>query len=380
MLEIIMISLLVVLIIFVAILTIIVIKKNKSSNIDEIKKQNAELEKNLIDKLYLLNSQTQVKNTSDLKDLTAQINTTMYNFRIQTSEFLDNKMRDLNSSMSNNIQSNFINANNTIKEMIASLSEVKKAQTSLENAQKDIVNLQNLLSDKRTRGNFGEMQLNTILYNIFGEYSSSSCYEIQHVLYSDDDKKVIADALIKCPPPINDICIDSKFPLENYRKMIDNYNIKTEYTHFFYLFESDVKREINEVASKYIIPGVTSSQAIVFLPSEAIFAEINANHINLIDYAQKRNVWLTSPTTLMAFLTTIASLLENIKFTKNLEVIKINLKKLSILFDNYKDRWDKLSKDIEKVHLDTKNISTTTDKITRNFSKIMSSDKVENIE
>ena len=136
------------------------------------------------------------------------------------------------------------------------------------------------------------------------------------------------------------------------------------------MFKSDVKKHIDAISSKYIIPGITSDQAILFLPAEAIFAEINAYHNDLLDYAYKHKVWITSPTTLISTLTTIQVIIKNIERDKYTKVIHQELRLLDEEFKRYKDRWDKLYRSIETVSRDVKDIYTTTDKITKRFNSI----------
>jgi DNA recombination protein RmuC len=157
--------------------------------------------------------------------------------------------------------------------------------------------------------------------------------------------------------------VDSKFPLENYRKMNEDKSFQGD-------FRNDLKKHINDIASKYIIKGETSDLAILFLPAEAIFAEINAYHENLIDYARQKSVWIASPTTLMALLTTIMAVVRDIKTKEQAKKIQEELMKLSKNFKLYKERWEQLSKHIDTVHKDVKEISTTTSKISDEFSKI----------
>jgi DNA recombination protein RmuC len=131
-----------------------------------------------------------------------------------------------------------------------------------------------------------------------------------------------------------------------------------------------MKKHIDAIASKYIIPGVTSDQAILFLPAEAIFAELNAYHTEIIDYAYKKRVWITSPTTLISTLTTIQVIIKNLERDKYTSVIHQELKLLDEEFKRYKERWDKLSRSIETVGKDVKEIHTTTEKITKRFNSI----------
>ncbi len=290
-------------------------------------------------------------------------------FKDKTNQYLDNKITQIDNKLSQNINDNFKNSRETFNEMIKSLETVKQAQYQLEKTQDDIVSLQNLLSDKKTRGNFGELQLETILYNIFGESNQNSVYQIQYKLPTQNGN-FIADAILKCPQPLGTICIDSKFPLENYNRLINESKNSPLYSQYSKAFKADLKKHIDDISSKYIQEGITSSQAIMFLPSEAIFAEINANFYESIKYGQEHNIWITSPTTLMAFLTTVQTMLKNVKFSQNLDIIKENLKNLSKLFNNYKQRWDTLSKHIESVSNDVKDINITSEKISNNFNKI----------
>lgn len=140
----------------------------------------------------------------------------------------------------------------------------------------------------------------------------------------------------------------------------------------FKLFKSDVKKHIDAIASKYIIDGITSDEAIMFLPAEAVFAELNAYHPELLKYAYERKVWICGPTTLMSTLSTISMILKNIERDKYTKVIHEELNKLGVEFKRYKERWDKLSKSIDSVSSEVKDIHTTTDKISKKFESINS--------
>ena len=135
-------------------------------------------------------------------------------------------------------------------------------------------------------------------------------------------------------------------------------------------FKMDVKKHVDAISSKYIIPGITSDQAIMFLPAEALFAEINAYHSDLVEYAHKKRVWICSPTTLISTFTIIEVLLKNMERDKYASIIHDELNKLGVEFSRYKDRWDKLSRSIETVNKDIENIHVTTDKISKRFDSI----------
>ena len=229
----------------------------------------------------------------------------------------------------------------------------------------DIISLQSVLTDKKTRGIFGEINLKHIMSNVFGE-NNEKIYKLQYQFNGN----VIADCVLFAPEPLGTIAIDSKFPLENYQIMVNKNNSPEIRVQAEKMFKMDVKKHIDAISTKYIIPGVTSDQAILFLPAEAIFAEINAYHQDLIEYSYKKKVWLTSPTTLISTLTTIQIIIKNMERDKYEKVIQQELKLMDVEFKRYKERWDKLYRSIETVSKDVKEIHTTTDKITKRFDSI----------
>ena len=203
------------------------------------------------------------------------------------------------------------------------------------------------------------------MVSVFGE-NNDSIYKMQYTFNTG----VIADCVLFAPEPLGTIAIDSKFPLENYRLMIDKSVGIVERQNAEKQFKMDVKKHIDAIANKYIIDGVTSDQAIMFLPAEALFAELNAYHEDIIDYAYKKRVWIASPTTLMSTLTTIQLVIKNIEKDKYTSIIHEELNKLATDFGRYKERWDKLSRSIEAVSRDANDIHITTDKISKRFDAI----------
>ena len=277
---------------------------------------------------------------------------------------LDNKLMQINNKVNERLDENFEKTNKTFTNVLERLSKIDEAQKKIDNLSNDIISLQSVLTDKKTRGVFGEVNLKNIMYNIFGE--NDKIYQMQYKFNNDS----IADCVLFAPQPLGLIAIDSKFPLEHYQIMVDKKNDITVRERAEKLFRNDMKKHIDAIASKYIIDGVTSDQAILFLPAEAIFAEVNAYHPDIIEYAYKKRVWLTSPTTLISTLTTIQIIMKNIERDKYTTVIHNELKLLSNEFNRYKERWDRLYKNIETVSRDVKDIHTTTDKITKRFNAI----------
>lgn len=280
---------------------------------------------------------------------------------------IEDRLMIINEKVNERLDQNFEKTNKTFTSILERLSKIDEAQKKIEELSSDIVSLQSVLTDKKTRGIFGEVNLTYILANIFGD-RNDKIYQTQYTLKNG----YIADAILFAPEPLGTICIDSKFPLENYQKMLDRNLSKTERDDATKLFKSDVKKHIDAIATKYISPDETASEAIMFLPAEAIFAEINAYHEDLLQYAYNKKVWVASPTTLMSTLTIIEVILKNMERDKYAKIIHEELNRLSKDFSLYKDRWDKLSRSIDTVSKDVKDINITTEKITKRFESINS--------
>jgi len=335
-------------IIILIILSVIAIMKNVN-------------EANITERLGKLETTT-IKELSNFKvDMTKNMNEDFD----RMNEMLEYRLAMMNERVNERLDENFAKTNRTFTNILERLSKIDEAQKKIDNLSTDIVSLQSILTDKKTRGIFGEVNLNHILINIFGE-NNNRIYQIQYPFPNN----TIADAVIFAPKPLGTIAVDSKFPLENYRIMVDRTKSKIERELAEKQFKLDVKKHIDAIATKYIIPNITSTQAIMFLPAEAIFAEINAYHTELIEYANKKRVWITSPTTLMSTLTVIQVLLKNMERDKYSSIIHQELNKLGLEFSRYKERWNKLSRSIEAVNKDVENINITTDKITRRFETI----------
>ena len=278
---------------------------------------------------------------------------------------IEYKLTTINDKVNARLDENFEKTNKTFTNVLERLSKIDEAQKKIDSLSTDILSLQSILTDKKTRGIFGEVNLKHILVSVFGE-NNDKIYKLQYTF----ETGVIADCVLFAPEPLGMVAIDSKFPLDNYRLMIDKKAGIVERQNAEKNFKSDVKKHIDAIASKYIIKGVTSNQAIMFLPAEAIFAELNAYHPDIIDYAYKKRVWLASPTTLMSTLTTIELVIKNIEKDKYTSVIHEELNKLSVDFKRYKERWDKLSRSIDAVSRDANDIHITTDKISKRFDVI----------
>ncbi len=331
--------------ILIVILILVIITLTKNINEANITERLGKLEVNL---------------TKELGDLKLSLNKDFNNL----SEKNERRLLEINEKVNERLDQNFEKTNKTFMNVLERLSKIDEAQKKIDSLSSDIVSLQGILTDKKTRGIFGEVNLKHILSSVFGD--NDSLYKLQYTLPNG----FIADSILFAPEPLGTIAIDSKFPLENYRMMVDKKISGIEREKYEKMFTSDVKKHIDAIATKYIINGITTDQAIMFLPAEAIFAEINAYHPDIIDYSYKRHVWICSPTTLISTLTVIEMIVKNIERDKYTTIIHEELNKLGIEFSRYKDRWDKLSRSIDTVTKDVQEINTTTDKITKRFESI----------
>jgi len=232
------------------------------------------------------------------------------NFNTLTKR-IDDNLNNINKRVDERLNEGFEKTNKTFANILERLSKIDEAQKKIDSLSTNIVSLQDILTDKKSRGTFGEIQLNNILISIFGE-GNDKIYQIQKKLSNGN----ITDAVVYIPEPVGTLCIDSKFPLENYQRMIDKNISEFERAQSEREFKINIKKHVNDISSKYIISGETSEQAVMFIPAEAIFAEINAYHQDLIDYANSKKVWLASPTTLMSVLSTVQVILKNMEREK----------------------------------------------------------------
>ena len=324
------------------------------------------LMKNINEREITTRLQTLEINTmKELQSFKDDLNKSLHSDFEHLNEQVEKRLLAVNEQVNLRLDQNFEKTNKTFTNVIERLSKIDEAQKKIDILSSDIISLQSILTDKKTRGIYGEVHLKHLMSNIFGE-KNDNIYRLQYPLPNG----TVVDCILFAPSPLGTIGIDSKFPLEHYQKMVDRKLSKEERLIAEKQFKLDVKKHIDAIADKYIIEGVTSRQAIMFLPAEAIFAEINAYHQDLVDYAYRRRVFITSPTTLISTLTVIQMIIKNMEKDKYTSIIHEELNKLGLEFARYKERWDKLSKSIQTVNKDVENVSITTDKISKKFTSI----------
>ena len=277
------------------------------------------------------------------------------------SKTVDGRLEQIGGKVNERLDEGFKKTNETFVSVMARLATIDEAQKKIDGLTTNVVSLQELLGDKRSRGAFGEVQLEGLVRNIL----SPQAYEMQYTLPNGTR----ADCVLKLPEPTGMVAVDSKFPLENYHRMFDAPSAAEKLV-AEKQFKADIKKHVDDISSKYIIPEVTSDGAVMFIPAEAVFAEIHAHHSDVVDYAMQRRVWIVSPTTLMAVLNTARAVMKDVETRKQVHIIKDELGKLGKEFGRFDERMKKLADHIRQAHEDAQDVRTTSQKISKRFTSI----------
>lgn len=276
------------------------------------------------------------------------------------------KLQQVNQIVEQRLNDGFAKTTETFADIAKRLVLIDDAQRKLTDLSNNVLGLQEILADKKSRGAFGEIQLNNLIKNML----PSTNYALQYQLSNG----MRCDCILFLPSPTGNVVIDAKFPLENYQRYNSLDVGEADKKKFMQTFNQDVKKHINDIALKYIIPGETSNGAIMFIPAEAIFAEIHSKFPDLISLAHEKGVWLTSPTTMMAIVTTASAVLKDSATREHVHFIQEHLRLLAKDFGLFNERMEKLTKHLEAANTDAKEIHTSATKISKRFNAI---EKVE---
>lgn len=282
------------------------------------------------------------------------------------TKIVDTRLEEMSGKVSERLEAGFKKTNETFVSVMARLATIDEAQKKIDGLSVNVVSLQELLGDKRSRGAFGEVQLEGLIRNVL----PNSSFAMQHT-FSNGAR---VDCALFLPEPTGTVAVDSKFPLENYHRMTDSGQGDLIQAQAAKLFKADVKKHIDDISNKYIIANETSDGAVMFIPAEAVFAEIHAYHRDVVDYAMQKRVWMVSPTTLMAVLNTARAVLKDVEMRKQVHIIKDELGKLSKDFDRFDTRMKKLADNIRQAHENAQDVHISSQKISRRFAQI---EKVE---
>jgi DNA recombination protein RmuC len=275
---------------------------------------------------------------------------------------IDARLGEIAGKVNERLDEGFKKTNETFVNVMQRLATIDEAQKKIETLTGSVVSLQELLGDKRSRGAFGEVQLEALVRNVL----PTAAFDFQVTLSNG----ARADCVLRLPDPTGMVCVDSKFPLENYKLMLDPQANEADRAIAQKAFRSDVRKHVDAIASKYIIENETSDGAVMFVPAEAVFAEIHAYHPEVVEYSNARRVWIVSPTTLMAVLNTARAVLKDVETRKQIHVIKEALARLAVEFGRFDERLKKLADHIRQAHEDAEKIQITGGKISQQFQRI----------
>lgn len=275
-----------------------------------------------------------------------------------------NRLTEIEKHLNLNLTNNFDQTEKIIVNINEKMAKISESQNTLKDLSKDLVSLQSILNDKKTRGAFGEVELYTILNNVFG--ANQRRYQRQYKLSNG----AVADAVVFLGEDQEKIVIDSKFPLESYNNLYSEGLSKLDQEAYRKQFERDIKKHIDDIANKYLIKGETASVAYMFVPAEAVFAEIYGQHQAIVDYSYQRHVFIVSPTTLMAYLTVVKNIMLEQQKDERVRDIQNEFVKLGDEFKRFKERYEKINSDFNRTYKEFNDLTITSNKIIKRFEAI----------
>ena len=278
----------------------------------------------------------------------------------------DERLKEISGQVEKRLTEGFEKTTQTFGDILKRLALIDEAQKRITELSTNVVSLQEVLADKRSRGAFGEVQLEALVRNVLPEQA----FAFQKKLSNDK----VADCVLSLPPPTGNVAIDAKFPLESWRRMTDVSVTEPERKVAEKQFRQDIVKHISDIGEKYILPGETSDGAIMFIPAEAIFAEIHGHYPDLVERAMTARVWMVSPTTLWATLNMARAVLKDAATREEVHIIQEHLGLLAKDFGRFEERMDQLAKHIRQAGSDVDEVHMSARKITSRFQKI---EKVE---
>ena len=276
-------------------------------------------------------------------------------------QLMEQRLAQVQQQVTENLQGSARRTAHSLGELHQRLSAIDKAQDNITKLSGDVLSLQDILSNKQTRGAFGEIQLNDIVTKALPNDS----YTLQATLSNGRR----ADCLIHLPNPPGPIAIDSKFPLEAYEALRAAQN-ERDLAEAAKLLRQAVKKHIRDISEKYIIDGETADGALMFLPSEAVYAELHSSFSNLVREGFELRVWIVSPTTCMATLNTMRAILKDARMREQTGAIR---KELSLLYqdvDRLGTRVENLDRHFTQAAKDISEIKISADKAGRRARRL----------
>ena len=287
---------------------------------------------------------------------------------------IDDKLVEINKKVDEKLAEGFKSTGETMAQVRERLQAIDAAQKNIEKLSSDVVSLKSVLEGNQTRGQYGDYQLSMVLHSVFGD--TTGCYQEQFTMKKvKDGDDVRADAVVFMPEPNKMICIDSKFPFQDYQRIFET-DIQEEKDRLTKEFGNAVKKHITVIKDKYIVEGKTAPEALMFIPNDGVFAFIHHNLEDVVEYARSKKVILTSPSTLPAILVTINMVRIEVERSKNAEEINRHLQRLAKDFEMFGREWDKFSNALEQTGKRREELDHRVGRITNKFQAINTSNNL----
>ncbi len=287
--------------------------------------------------------------------------------RLQTQErvvikAVDERLQGFSKQVGDRLTDSTTKHQTALADLRERLAVIDKAQQNLTEISTQMVGLQDILANKQARGAFGEIQLRDLVEATL----PPSAYEFQATLGNGRR----ADCLLRLPNPPGAIAIDSKFPLESYEALRAAGSDEAQLAPARRAFAADVRRHVKDIAERYILPGETAESALMFLPSEAVYAELHANFRDVVEASYKARVWIVSPTTLMATLNTVRAVLKDVRMREQAAIIQTEVGKMMEDVLRLDKRVGKLETHFDQASRDIQDIRTSANKVLNRGEKI----------
>jgi DNA recombination protein RmuC len=277
------------------------------------------------------------------------------------TKLLEDRLTDVSKRVSEGIIKSTDRTTESMTQIQKRLAVIDQAQKNISELSTQMVGLQDILANKQARGAFGEIQLNDLVTSVL----PPGTYAFQSTLSNGRR----ADCLLKLPNPPGSIVIDAKFPLESFNAL-QNAPDDAAKAAAARAFAADVAKHVNDIAERYIIPGETAEQALMFIPSESVFAELHANFRAAVEQGFRKRVWIVSPSTCMAMLHTVRAVLRDVRMREQAGVIQQEVAVLSQDVTRLDARVENLRKHFNLAEKDIAEIQTSARKITSRADKI----------
>ncbi|MBI4183578.1 MAG: DNA recombination protein RmuC [Proteobacteria bacterium] len=278
---------------------------------------------------------------------------------------LEERLGEVSKRVGDSLTQSAEKAQASLADLAKRLALIDAAQKTITELSQQVVSLQDILANKQARGAFGQIQMEDLVRTAL----PPSAYAFQAQLAHHDGRSVIADCLLNLPNPPGPIVVDSKFPLESYRALREAAD-ETSRKVALKAFGVDVLSHVRAIAERYIIPGVTAESALMFLPSEAVYAELHANLGEVVERSYRQRVWIVSPTTLMATLNTVRAVLKDVRMREQAGVIQREVRILLGDVVRLDDRVEKLQRHFDQTQEDVRQIRISTEKVTKRAERI----------